>query len=156
MEADYMKEITNEETKIINVMEKNALQVLNDSIIEMHRNKNNISIVLGAMHLQIAIELYIKNYICKAYGFENILTDKFKKMRENDSKRYLNELSNYCIKTLGFNELKKVLESNDDYFGFVIKEGKSYLYNSEIEYDYLEGLFEKFQDIRNNFVHRCV
>lgn len=153
METEFINEIANEETKIVNIMAKNALLILDNSIIEMNRNKNSSSLVLGAMHLQIAIELYIKNYICKAYGFENILTNKFKKMRENDVKQYYIELKNNNIKTLGFNDLKDVLVSNGDYFGFVIKEGKSYLYNSDIEYDYLEGLFDKFQDIRNNFVH---
>lgn len=153
MENNFINIVIDEENQINSNMEKNALLVLDKAIIEMSRSENDNSSIFSAMYLQIAIELFIKNYICKVYGFENILTSKFKKIKQNNITQYLNELRNHTIKTLGINELKNFLEEKDDYFGYVIKRGKSYLYSLEIEYDYLEGLFDKFQTIRNSFLH---
>lgn len=153
MENDFTNKVISKENEISSNMEKNALLVLDSAIIEMSRIENDSLIIFPAMHLQIAVELFIKDYICRVYGFECILTSKFKKMRQKNIKQYLNELRYCTIKTLGFNELKDFLKEKKDYFGFVIKEGKSYLYNLEIEYDYLEGLFDEFQNIRNNFLH---
>lgn len=153
MENDFISKVISKEIELSSNMEKNALLVLDSAIIEMSRIENDSLIIFPTMHLQIAVELFIKNYICRAYGFECILTSKFKKMRQKDIKQYLNELRYCTIKTLGFNELKDFLKKKKDYFGFVIKEGKSFLYNLEIEYDYLKGLFDKFQNIRNNFLH---
>ena len=57
------------------------------------------------MHLQTAIELVVKYYICNIYGFESILTSKYKKLKKNNIQQYLNEIEKNNIKTLGFNEL---------------------------------------------------
>ncbi|HFE9700317.1 TPA: hypothetical protein ACGA34_000283 [Clostridium perfringens] len=149
-----INKINTEENKLIINMRKNALRILNKSIIDIGSNKNqDDSIIFSAMCLQVVIELLIKNYVCRVYGFENILNSKYKKIRKNNIGQYFSELKNFNIKTLGFNELKNFLSEKDDYFAGVINNGKSYLYSLEIQYDYLIGLFNKFQNIRNNFLH---
>lgn len=154
MDSLIKEDIDKDEKRIINNMERNALSILDKAIIELSgENNDDTSIVFSAMHLQICIELYVKNYVCKVYGFENILSSKYKKIRENDMNQYINELKNFSIKTLGFNELKDFLIEKNDYFADVINNGKSLLFLGEIEYDYLAGIFDKFQNIRNAFVH---
>lgn len=141
------------EESIKDNLEKNAKKILNISIIEINKTKEeyNNEIIIPILHLQTAIELLVKYYICNIYGFESILTCKYKKVKRDNVQQYINELEKNNIKTLGFNELKSFLEEKQDSFGYVIKEGKSPFF--WIEYDYLEGIFDKFQQIRNGFVH---
>lgn len=145
--------VKEKEKELSENIEKNAMFILDNAIIEMNKNKESNLIIFSAVHLQIAVELFIKSYVCKVYGFKSILDEGYKKMRKYNIYKYYTKLKNNNIKTLGFVGLKLLLEEKHDYFGFVIKEGKSYLYNSDIQYDYLTGVFNKFQDIRNNFVH---
>lgn len=145
--------VREKEKALTNNIEKNAIFILDNALIQMNKNKGSNLIIFSAVHLQIAVELFIKSYVCKVYGFRNILDKEFKRMRESNIYEYSIRLEKNNIKTLGFSDLKSLLEQKNDYFGFVIKEGKSYLYNSDIQYDYLTGVFKKFQHIRNNFVH---
>lgn len=153
MENDLNDRINHLEESIKDNIEKNAKKILNISIIEINKTKEeyNNEIIIPILHLQTAIELLVKYYICNIYGFESILTSKYKKVKKNNIQQYLNEIEKGNIKTLGFNELKSFLEEKQDSFGYVIKEGKSPFF--WIEYDYLEGIFDKFQQIRNGFVH---
>ena len=140
------------EESIKNNMLENALMVLNTSILEINRVRHeNNEIIMPILHMQISIELIIKNYIANAYGFESILTKKYKNIKNNSLQQYFKELQNNNITTLGFNDLKNFLEDNQDSFNYVIKDGISPFIN--FEYDFLEGTFDKFQKIRNNFVH---
>lgn len=150
---DLMKKIIEQEELIKRSMWKNAKMILDKSIIGMNTTEAiaDNEIIIPILHLQIAIELFIKHYVCSVYGFEMILTKKYKKMRYEQAQQYIYDIENNEIKTLGFNDLKDFLAEKQDYFGYVIKEGKSYLFQNE--YDYLEGVFDEFQQIRNSFVH---
>lgn len=148
-----LNDITIQEELVMSNLCKNSIMILNTSIIRISsiNSDTDDEVILPIIDIQIAIELYIKYYICTQYGFDEILTTKYKSLRNNNPLQYLQELELLNIKTLGFNELKAFLERKKDKFSYVIKEGVTPFF--WIEYDYLEGTFEKFQNIRNGFVH---
>ena len=120
-----LNDITTQEELIMCNLFKNSIMILNTSIIRISctNNVTEDEVILPIIDIQIAIELYIKYYICTQYGFNEILTSKYKSLKNNNQSRYLQELKSLNIKTLGFNELKAFLELKKDKFSYVIKEG---------------------------------
>lgn len=144
--------------------EKNAILRKNEEAIVIGLKKTGIYLLeksidwfedsetlLSVANIQIAMELLLKAYVCRTYGFKNILTNKTRRLRDNNYTAYLKELKCGQVKTLGFEELKTFLKDRKDTFSAVIENGNCPCF--EIEYDYLEGSFSRFQSVRNAFLH---
>lgn len=133
-----------------NHLKKAGLYLLDMSIrwfedpVEQH-------LMLAASNLQIAMELLLKAYICRVYGFARILTKKSSKLRSANPTAYQKELTSGQIRTLGFDELKEFLREQADTFSPVIEKGRCPCFG--IPYTDLEDSFLKFQSIRNAFFH---
>jgi hypothetical protein len=91
------------------------------------------------------------HYICKIYNFESILNSKHSKLKNSNIENYLQILKENDIKTKGFNDLISILKEKKDDFAFVLKDGHVSFFDLDI--DNLEGVFKKFQYIRNTAVH---
>ncbi|GKI14658.1 hypothetical protein CE91St44_11430 [Oscillospiraceae bacterium] len=138
------------EEEIIVNLKKSGIYLLEKSI-SWFEDSEILEILLSVTNIQIAMELLLKTYISRTYGFENILINKIRKLRDNNHTAYLKELKRGQAKTLGFEELKTFLKNKEDTFVPVIEKGSCPCFG--IEYDYLEGSFARFQSVRNAFLH---
>lgn len=142
--------LSNSEEEVVVNLKKSGIYLLEKSI-NWFKNSEILEMLLSISNMQIAMELLLKAYICRTYGFENILTAKMCRLRDTNYTAYLKELKRGQIKTLGFEELKTLLNDKKDTFSPVIEDGRCPCFG--IEYDYLEGNFAKFQSVRNAFLH---
>lgn len=138
------------EEEIISNMKKSGIYLLDKSIC-WFQDSEMLEMLFSISNMQVAMELLLKTYICRNYGFESILTKKMCRLRDNNHVAYLQELNLGQIKTLSFEELNTFLRDKKDTFAPVIESGCCPCFG--IEYDYLEGSFKKFQSVRNAFFH---
>lgn len=138
------------EKEIAANLKKTGIYLLDKSICSF-QNAEPAEMIVSISNMQISMELLLKAYVCQAYGFENILTKGMCNERNNNPTKYLEKLGRHQIKTLSFFELKRYIKEHEDTFAPVIEEGVCPCFG--VEYDYLKGLFEKFQSIRNAFIH---
>lgn len=139
------------EDTMYNTLEKTSISLLDNSLLEMCNNTTNFGKLLATVNLQISLELLMKCYAIKLYGFEEVLTPKMKNLRINEPENYKSLLVENNIKTLGYNELVKLFERKRDVFAPIIRNGECPCFG--VDFSYLEGEFDKFQAIRNKFVH---
>ena len=132
-------------------MQNSAVRLLEESILVMCTTTNDFNRLSSVVNLQTAMELLLKKYIQLSYGFQSILEQKSLKLRQSDPNSYLLLLNKGDLKTLGFEKIKKLLSNQKDAFAPIIENGQCPCLG--IEYDYLEGLIEKFQSLRNRFMH---
>ena len=132
--------LSNSEEEVVVNLKKSGIYLLEKSI-NWFKNSEILEMLLSISNMQIAMELLLKAYICRTYGFENILTAKMCRLRDTNYTAYLKELKRGQIKTLGFEELKTLLNDKKDTFSPVIEDGRCPCFG--IEYDYLEGNFAK-------------
>lgn len=144
-------EICEIEDSIYEGMERTSIKLLNESITRICNETTKYGKLLAVVDMQISLELLMKCYILKTYGFDEILTLKLRNLRLNNPIQYKELLLKNDIKTLGFNDIKKLLEQKSDVFAPIINKGCCPCFG--LDYSYLEGEFDKFQSIRNRFVH---
>lgn len=138
------------EEAVIDSMKSSGIYLLEKSIGGFEDSSMR-ELLLSVSNMQVAMELLLKTYICRTYGFASILTLRVRRLREANHTAYLKELKGGQIKTLGFDELKAFLKESEDTFAPVIEKGSCPCFG--IEYDYLEGSFARFQAARNAFFH---
>lgn len=138
------------EARVVQTLTNSGIYLLNNSIIHFTA-QDRPAALLSVSNMQTAMELLLKSYICRLYRFEDILLPKSQSVRRKNSTLYLQDLAAGRVKTIGFQELKQFLRERGDLFSPVIDEGCCPCFG--LEYDYLEGCFDKFQSIRNAFFH---
>lgn len=147
--------INNLEKGVESAILRNAIMFLEKSILEIMPDDININednkIVFPIMHIQIAVELFLKYYVSRVYGFENILSKSQANKKNSNLEDYCNIINSSKIHTRGFSELIELLKSNKDQFAKIISKGTVVFFDLNISY--FEDTFKNFQKIRNDAVH---